>query len=144
MLKDEGSEIRLGKVDATIHVDLASKYGVRGYPTIKFFKNGAPVDYAAGREAEDIVTWLKKKTGPPAETLSTKEAVEKLIDSGEAVAIGYFSDPNSDHAKAFLSAASRIDSLPVGIVTDEGVTKAVEAEQGSIVVYKKVHVCAHL
>lgn len=47
-LKAEGSDIRLAKVDATEESDLAQQYGVRGYPTIKFFKNGdttSPKEY---------------------------------------------------------------------------------------------------
>lgn len=53
-LKAEGSEIRLAKVDATEESDLAQQYGVRGYPTIKFFKNGdtaAPREYTGGPAA---------------------------------------------------------------------------------------------
>lgn len=41
----QGSPIRLGKVDATVESDLAKKYEVRGYPTLKFFKDGAIKDY---------------------------------------------------------------------------------------------------
>lgn len=48
-LKAEGSEVRLGKVDATEETELAQEYGVRGYPTIKFFKGGekkSPKEYS--------------------------------------------------------------------------------------------------
>lgn len=40
------SSIKLGKVDATVESDLAEKFGIRGYPTLKFFKNGKPIDYS--------------------------------------------------------------------------------------------------
>ena len=45
MLKDEGSEVRLAKVDATIESELAEKFGVKGYPTIRFHKSGDWSDY---------------------------------------------------------------------------------------------------
>nr|KAF6457994.1 prolyl 4-hydroxylase subunit beta [Rousettus aegyptiacus] len=54
-LKAEGSEIRLAKVDATEESDLAQQYGVRGYPTIKFFKNGdtaSPREYTGDVESD--------------------------------------------------------------------------------------------
>jgi len=44
-LEDEGSKIKLGKVDATQEGELAEEHGVRGYPTLKLFKNGAKLDY---------------------------------------------------------------------------------------------------
>lgn len=54
MLKSEGSAIRLGKVDATEETDLAQEFGVRGYPTIKFFKGGekaSPKEYTGEAHA---------------------------------------------------------------------------------------------
>jgi len=35
----------LGKVDATIERELAEQFGIKRYPTLKFFENGKPIDY---------------------------------------------------------------------------------------------------
>lgn len=45
---------------------------------------------AAGRTAADIVTWLKKKTGPPATTLDNVDSAKKQIEKEEVYVIGFF------------------------------------------------------
>ncbi|KAG8015056.1 Protein disulfide-isomerase [Nibea albiflora] len=93
MLKSEGSAVRLGKVDATEETELAQEYGVRGYPTIKFFKGGekeSPKEYSAGRQADDIVNWLKKRTGPAVAPLAGVTEAESLIADNEVAVIGFF------------------------------------------------------
>jgi len=58
-------KVKLGAVDATVHQELAQKYGVRGYPTIKHFpagpKSGEPQEYDGGRTSDDIVSWALGK-----------------------------------------------------------------------------------
>lgn len=45
---------------------------------------------AAGREADDIVNWLKKRTGPAAAALPDGAAAEALVESSEVAVIGFF------------------------------------------------------
>ncbi|XP_039596672.1 protein disulfide-isomerase [Polypterus senegalus] len=139
-LKEEGSSIRLAKVDATEENELAQEYGVRGYPTIKFFKNGskaAPKEYTAGRQADDIINWLKKRTGPAASTLSDVGAAEKLIEDNEVAVIGFFKDVESESAHTFLQAAEAMDDTPFGITSADEIFSKYEVTKDSIVLFKK-------
>lgn len=88
-LAESESAIKLGKVDATEETKLGEKYEVRGYPTLKFFKKGVPMEYGGGRQAGDIVSWLRKKTGPPATAIATQEDLDK-IRTEEVAVVGFF------------------------------------------------------
>ena len=126
----------MGKVDATEETSLAEEHGVRGYPTLKFFRNGKPSDYSGGRNADDIVSWLKKKTGPPAKALETVEAAKELIASKPVVVVGFFKDQTTDAAKEFLSAAAANDDIPFGITAVDAVISEYEAADGKIILFK--------
>ncbi|GAB1597283.1 protein disulfide-isomerase-like [Argonauta hians] len=134
--KDD-ENIYLGKVDATIEVDLAEKFEVRGYPTIKFFKEGKPYDYSEGRTSGDIVAWIKKKTGPPAVTLASVSDAKALIDKEDVVVVGFFQDVESGDAKAFTEAAANIDDVSFAITSNADVFKDNGLEKDAIILFKK-------
>lgn len=136
-LADEKSDIKLGKVDATVETELAEKYEVRGYPTIKFFKEGKVVEYSGGRQAADIVTWLSKKTGPPAVNVDSVDDAKKMIEKDDVVVVGFFSDLDSDSAKAFIAAADEKDDIPFGITSSKEVFSEYKVEKDGIVLFKK-------
>lgn len=60
-------KVNLGVVDATVHTQLAQRYGIQGFPTIKFFpsgkKTGQPEDYNGGRTA-NVCTRSSKRNKP--------------------------------------------------------------------------------
>merc|ERR1711970_1680229 len=112
----EHENIALAKIDATEHGDLAKEYGVRGYPTLKWFKK------------------VPKKTGPPARELNDVDAANAFKDANEVVVIGYFSEKSKD---AFIEVASGLDDIKFGITSDAEVAKALELEDGGISLFKK-------
>lgn len=136
-LKKEGSAIKLAKVDATVETKLAEKYEVHGYPTIKFFRSKKSVEYGGGRTSEEIITWLSKKTGPPAKELKTADEVKEFVDKKNVVVVGFYKDKESDAAKAFVEAAQGVDDLEFGIVHDEAIAKENKVESDNVVVFKK-------
>jgi len=130
----EHSNIALAKIDATEHGDLAKRFGVRGYPTLKWFK-GDPekaLDYGGGRKEPEISTWVLKKTGPAAVELADAEAAAAFKEANEVVVIGHFAE--ADKA-AFMAAADSFDDVPFGIMT--AAAEGFDIKDGEIMLYKQ-------
>uniref|UniRef100_A0A0A9YM47 Protein disulfide-isomerase n=3 Tax=Lygus hesperus TaxID=30085 RepID=A0A0A9YM47_LYGHE len=136
-LADMKSDIKLAKVDATQESELAEKFGVRGYPTLKFFRNANPIEYNGGRTADGIVNWVVKKTGPPAKALASLTELEAFIKENNVAIVGYFTDPESSAAKNYLEVASVVEDHAFGIVNDASIITENKAEDGKIWLYKK-------
>jgi protein disulfide-isomerase A1 len=136
-LAEEGSDLKLGKVDATVESKLATKFNVRGYPTIKFFRSGKPIEYSAGRKADDIVNWMKKKTGPPAVALASVDEAKTFQEKDEVVVVGFFKDQTTEAAKAFLAVAAGYDDVPFGITSDAAVFSEFKIDGEAVVLFKK-------
>ena len=49
-LKKNEPPVLLGKVDCTKESGLANRFNIQGYPTLKLFKDGEPLDYDGERD----------------------------------------------------------------------------------------------
>jgi len=121
ILAEKDSPIKLGKLDATEEGAIAEKFEVRGYPTLKFFKNGKPMEYGGGRTADTIVSWVEKKTGPAATTIASLDEAKAFVEGKSVAIIGFFKDETTDAAKAFLASAGTMDDFQFGITGDDAV-----------------------
>ncbi|ELU02742.1 hypothetical protein CAPTEDRAFT_224024 [Capitella teleta] len=81
LLKENNKPGALAAVDATAHPDLASRYEVKGYPTLKYFKDGAFVmDYSKQRNTKEFVTFMENP-GPELEWSDEQNEVEHLTSN---------------------------------------------------------------
>jgi len=129
--------IALAKIDATEHGELAKKYGVRGYPTLKWFKKDPEnaLEYGGGRKEPEIVSWIKKKTGPAAKQIDDVDAAKAFKDENEVAVIGYF--PEGSDSADYIKAADSTDDVPFGITNNADVAKELDLAAGGITLFKK-------
>lgn len=83
-------KIAIAKVNADQEKSLGSRFGIQGFPTIKYFdgKSDKPEDYNGGRDLESLTEFIVKKTGikvkktkaPPSQVdmLTDKTFIEKI------------------------------------------------------------------
>lgn len=88
-LKDKGSLVKLAKVDATVEEELAFKHGVKGYPTLKFFRNEQPIDFGGERDSDAIVNWCLRKSKPPVEYIESLDSCKQFIDKATIAILGF-------------------------------------------------------
>jgi protein disulfide-isomerase A1 len=87
-LSEEGvDQVTVAKVDATVETALASKYEVKGYPTLKWFINGTEYDFKGGRDFDTMNAFLKKATGEWAAFIETSAQLDSLLEFGDEDAV---------------------------------------------------------
>ncbi len=79
------SDVVVASVDADQHKALGSRFGVTGFPTLKFFAKGGnlkePEAYNGGRTADAVVEFLNGKTGARGRVKKASSPVKVLDDS---------------------------------------------------------------
>jgi putative thioredoxin len=101
-----GGRFLLAKVNADDNQELATRYGVRGIPSVKAFINGEPVDEFSGALPEDEVrVFLDRLLPGPAEDMR-----------GQAAGLRAAGDLSA--ALQTLAEASKLDPAHVGVRLD--------------------------
>lgn len=71
----------LAKVNADRFTRLTSKYEIDGFPTLKLFMHGVPMDYYGPRKAELLVRYLKKFVAPDVSSLTSDAAINDFVET---------------------------------------------------------------
>nr|CDS34617.1 protein disulfide isomerase A6 [Hymenolepis microstoma]CUU98685.1 protein disulfide isomerase A6 [Hymenolepis microstoma] len=109
-------KVKVGTVDATVHENLARRYQIRGFPTIKYFKSGVVEDYDRGRFADDIVAFgLEKydlnKPPPEVKEITSNSILHEACDEKQLCVIGFLPnllDCQSKCRKRYLDVMKKV------------------------------------
>ncbi|KAJ3092693.1 hypothetical protein HK102_004155 [Quaeritorhiza haematococci] len=76
-------KVVIAKVDADAHRDLGGRFGVQGFPTLKWFPKGSttPKDYNGGRDLNDLAKFVTDNSGVQSKIKKPQSFVEVLTTS---------------------------------------------------------------
>lgn len=91
ILSNHDPPVVLAKVDANdeVNKELASEHDIKGFPTLKIFRKGGKTvqEYKGPREAEGIVSYLKKQSGPASFEIKSVDDASSLIGEKSIVVV---------------------------------------------------------
>jgi protein disulfide-isomerase A6 len=93
--------VLIAKVDCDAEKDVGSRFGVTGFPTLKWFPKGSlsPEDYSGGRTAADIAKFINGKVGlnkkvkeaPTSVTVLTPDNFDAIVmDASKDVLVEFY------------------------------------------------------
>jgi protein disulfide isomerase family A protein 3 len=134
--------VTLAKVDCTeAGKEICNKFEVRGYPTLKIFRNGElSADYNGPREAAGITKYMKAQVGPASRKLADADAAKKQL-AKEEVVIYYLGADDTDTGKAFHKLAAKMrENFAFAHSDDAGVAEALgQPLDGQVVLVRPKH-----
>ncbi|KAK0392357.1 hypothetical protein NLU13_1852 [Sarocladium strictum] len=147
-LESQKDKIQIAKVDADAERSLGKRFGVGGFPTLKYFdgKSKEPQEYNSGRDLESLTAFIAEKTGiKPKKKLEMPSSIQMLTDKtfyetvgGDKNVLVAFTAPWCGHCKNLAPTWELVatdfandDNVVIAKVDVEaGNSKATAKEQG--------------
>ncbi|KAL8485638.1 hypothetical protein ACS0TY_027794 [Phlomoides rotata] len=102
----------LAKVDASEEQNkvISREFEVKGFPTLKILRYGGSVvqEYKGPRDADGIITYLKKQSGPASIEIKSPEDASVIIDEYKILVVGVFPEFAGEKFENFTTLAERL------------------------------------
>ena len=124
----------LSKDDATVEKKLAEKFDIQGFPTVKLFIKGEAIEYTGGRKEQEVINWMRKKTGPATKSIQSVEEIDKLKKDNDVVLV-YFGN-KKEELDEFIKVARKNEDFPFANVEKEEIAKKLGVKMGTVIMYR--------
>lgn len=122
-LKEMGSPVVTAKLDAERYTKAAKLLEIKGFPTILLFVNGSAMPYTGGFAGDEILIWVRKKTGSPLVRLSSVTTAEEFLKKHQIHVIGFFESYEGIEYDEFVKAAATENEIQFVETNDVNIAK---------------------
>ncbi|XP_072250432.1 endoplasmic reticulum resident protein 44 [Leuresthes tenuis] len=131
-------QVVFARVDCDQHSDIAQRYRISKYPTLKLFRNGMMMkrEYRGQRSVTAIADFIRQQQVDPVKELHSLEEVNTL-DRGKRNIIGFFENKDSDNYRTYEK-VSNILRDDCTFLAAFGAASESERFSGDNVIYKPV------
>ncbi|KAJ1565207.1 protein disulfide-isomerase precursor, partial [Nowakowskiella sp. JEL0078] len=131
------SKIPIAKVDCTVENALCEEQGVKGFPTLKIFRDGVSSEFKGQRKADDIIEIMKKQALPSVSIVAA-DKIDDFISSENVVVVGFFDSEESKEYKEFFAFGNSLRENVVSVASfDKEALQKFETTSPSVILYKK-------
>ncbi|KAG6647978.1 hypothetical protein I3843_07G113600 [Carya illinoinensis] len=106
-------DVVIANLDADKYTNLAEKYDVSGFPTLKFFPKGnkAGEEYDGGQDLADFVTFINEKCGTSRDGKGQLTSKAGTVSSLEALVKEFVAASNEEKKAVFSRIEEEVDKL---------------------------------
>uniref|UniRef100_A0A5F9DGH4 Endoplasmic reticulum resident protein 44 n=1 Tax=Oryctolagus cuniculus TaxID=9986 RepID=A0A5F9DGH4_RABIT len=101
------NQVVFARVDCDQHSDIAQRYRISKYPTLKLFRNGMMMkrEYRGQRSVKALADYIRQQKSDPIQEIQDLAEINSL-DRSKRNIIGYFEQKDSDNYRVFERVAS--------------------------------------
>uniref|UniRef100_A0A8C5QEA5 Endoplasmic reticulum protein 44 n=1 Tax=Leptobrachium leishanense TaxID=445787 RepID=A0A8C5QEA5_9ANUR len=130
------NNVIFARVDCDQYSDIAQRYRIGKYPTLKLFRNGMMMkrEYRGQRSVSAIVDFIRQQKSDPVRDVNDLEEI-KTVDRSKRNIIGFFESKDSDNYRTFQKVANILHDDCVFMAAVGDISKP-ERFSGDNVIYR--------
>ena len=110
MLNKESPPIKIARIDASKYDEVASKYTISGFPTLKFFTKGDVLDHTESKNADALYEYVLRKSRSNVKVFTTRAELNQLTSTSK-VNVVLFAANQTDPVNLFESLSKEYSKI---------------------------------